>query len=544
MQTLKLRDYQQEALDTLFNAWSTGMKRPAIVLPTGAGKTVIFAALIQKVVEQGRRPMVLVHRDELVNQTVNKIRQAAPGASIGIIKAERHEATGYDVVIASIQTLGKTARLEATDPSAFDVLIVDECHHAYARTWRQTLEHFGCFNPKSNSVAVGLTATMERADGHLGTIWESVIYSKDILWMIRHGHLVDVRGQMVKLDDLDMSKVAYSRGDYQEGAVAAALEAADAPAQVAAAYHRYATREDGTLRPGILFAPTVASAQEFASAMCSAGITSEVVHGGTPTEERALIYKRAREGETTVISSCMVLTEGFDQPEMEVAVVARMTARAGLYVQMAGRVLRPAPWAGKKEALILDVVGVTGRHALASLSSLAAATVKDGESLAEAVIREEREAGELAGLKLKQAARTAEVDLFHTSTSAWLQTHKGTWFIPTRVATVFLWKQDDGTYRVGRSHDNYSMRGPNSGWLMEGSYRLEMAMSWAEQEATELDPSVSNRNASWRKRTAKPTEAQLGHLARARIAITEGLTKNAASDLLSVHFASRLLDRR
>jgi superfamily II DNA or RNA helicase len=545
VKTLKLRKYQTEAIDQLTLAWASGVKRPSVVLPTGMGKTVIFAELIRRTIGEGRRPIVLVHRDELAKQTVKKIEEAAPGVRVGVIKAERHEMVNVDVIVASVQTLGRQARLDRTPSGIADLVIIDECHHASADSYLRILKHFGCFEPSSGAVACGFTATMQRGDEkNLSAVWDKVVYRKDIMYGILHGFLVDVRGKTVKLPTMDLSEVGYSAGDYQEGSLGEALEEAGAPKSTAEAYHEYATRPDGTLRPGILFAPTVASAESFAAEFCSQGIPTEVVTGTTPIEDRELIYKRARAGETKVIASCMVLTEGFDMPEMEVAVIARLTARAGLYIQMVGRVLRPAPWTGKTEALVIDVVGVSERHALASLADLSESKVKPkpDESLAEAKERQDAEAESIKAGKQHRASKTGDVDLFKRSKSAWLQSKGGRWFIPTRVATVFLWEQEDGTFKVGRTKDNYTMKGGS--WLVEGSFTLEMAMAWAEQEAADLDPSVSSRSASWRTRSAKPSDAQKGQLAKCRITFDDTMTKAEASDLLSIHYASRLLDPR
>lgn len=545
MKTLKLRKYQTDALDALAEAWGRGVRRPAIVLPTGMGKTVIFAELIRRCIAIGKTPMVLVHRDELAKQTVVKIEQAAPGVAIGVIKAERHEMTGVDVIVASVQTLGRQARLDRTPANLADVIIVDECHHAAAASYLRIMEHFGCWEP-DRAVACGFTATMQRGDDrHLGQVWQEVVFRKDIMYGILHGHLVNVRGKTVKLPTLDLSEVKYSAGDYQDGSLGDALEDAGAPKSTAEAYHTYATKPDGTLRKGIIFAPTVESARSFAAEFNAQGIVTEVVTGETPTEDRNLIYKRIKSGETTVLASCMVLTEGFDEPELEVAVIARMTSKAGLYVQMAGRVLRPAPWAGKTEALIIDVTGVTERHALASIADLTEGKIKpkDGESLQEAEERQEAEEGAARG-KQHRATRTGDVDLFKRSRSAWLQTTGGRWFIPTRVCTVFLWESEEG-WKIGRSATNYAMRGEGAGWLLDGqAFELEMAMAWAEQEAADIDPSVSSRTASWRTKREPASAAQLGQLAKRRITFPGNVTKNEASDLLSVSFASKLLDPR
>jgi len=496
MKTLSLRDYQIEAVDAVSKAWAADVRRPAVVLPTGMGKTVIFADMVAREHVAGHVTLILVHRDELVRQTVEKIEAAAPGARVGVIKAERNEWVGCDVVIASVQTLGRAARRMVVPPTTFDLVIVDECHHATAKSYVETLEWFGVMDPFASTRAVGFTATLGRADGaQLGKVWESVAYRRDITYGIARGHLADVRGIQVTVGGLDLATVARSHGDYQEGQLGDAMVASGAGKEIADAYWEHASIDDGhhdnaIPRPGILFAPSVASAVAFADDLNDAGIVTEVVTGETAPEDRQLIYKRVRAGETKIIASCMVLTEGFDLPEVEVAIIARPTTNAALYVQMVGRVLRPAPWSGKTGALVLDVVGVAGKLPLATIADLTVTETKPlpGESLMEALAREQEAISTLESARERIEGDRAgvEVQLFDQSATVWLRTHGGKWFIPIKGATVFLWPRVDGTYDVGKCGP-YSTTGGT--WLHKG-LGVEMAMSWGEQEAHEIDASV------------------------------------------------------
>lgn len=556
VKTLILRDYQQQAVDALNTAfYADGLKRAAVVLYTGGGKTVIFAHLVAAAVEAGIRPLILVHRDELVRQTIDKISSAAPDVTIGVIKAERNELHG-DVLVASIQTISRQSRLDQLPADLTELIIVDECHHTAADTWSRVLEHFGGFDPDSPTRVAGFTATLERGDDRsLGDVWQEVVYSRDVMHGIKHGHLVDVRGQMVKVAALDLDSVKRARGDYTDGGLASALEEADVPATVAAAYDTYARRprdDDrvvgprGELRRGILFAPTVASAESFAEQFNAHGIPAEVVTGTTPTEERQLIYKRLAAGDIKLIASCQVLTEGFDLPEVEVAVMARPTSRAGLYVQMVGRILRPAPWTGKTEALVLDVVGVSERHKLATLADLSPKTkrVADGESLFEAEFREETEKSNQPERSVPSARRTAEVELFAASTAAWSQTYTGLWFVSTAAHVYFLWPTAEG-FRIGKAPvraRRVGRRLEGCEWLLDyRPFTIERAMAWATQEAEEEDPTIASRDRSWRVKRQKPSEAQLKAARFARVD-PDGMTKGELSEALSIAFTSRMLD--
>jgi superfamily II DNA or RNA helicase len=552
MHTLKLRGYQAEALAAVDERLAAGELRTAVVLPTGMGKTVVFSHLIARQLDAGRRVVVLVHRDELAEQAASKVRSVSPDATVGIIKAERNELDAQ-VLICSVQTLARPARIEQIKDVG--CVIVDECHHAVARTWTEVLTYFGCFavdteemyvDPADCVPAIGFTATMYREDGRgLGNIWQSVAYEREIEYGIEHGYLCDVRGQQVTVDGFDLAQIAKSRGDYREGQLGNALIDCGAGDVIAKAYIEHATASGSEsqaprFRRGVLFAPTVESAYHFADVMNEHGIRAATIVGETSREDRALIYKQYEAGEIDVLTNAMVLTEGWDSPATEVAVIARPTQNPGLYTQMVGRVLRPFP--GKTEALVLDVVGIAGQHRLQSLTTLTKVEIKPGESLTEAQERAEREHADAAERgKIAKAHEAREVELFAASHSVWLQTKGGVRFIPVRVSgeagSVVLWQSPQtGLWSVG-----IKVRSQQGVWKVRG-VEFEYALSWGEQIATEIDPTVATKDRAWRR--AKPSEAQLDLALRMKLAPVEELTamrRGAVSDLLSIHFANREL---
>lgn len=550
------REYQNEAIDAVLADWAGGVQRPAVVLPTGMGKTTIFVKLMKRIVSAFIRPLVIVHRDELVKQTVGALSVIAPELTVGVIKGDRNEIEGRQIVVASIATLGRASRLSVIPRHRFTATVVDEAHHAAADSYVRVLEHFRTFEAGAASYAVGFTATMEHSDRSLAKVWDKITYTKDVLWGIMHGFLVDPKGKQVPIQGLDLSDVKTNAGDYQDGDLADALDAAGAYSATAKAYDQHGRRDDGTLRPGILFAPTVASARHFAEAFNLAGIPTEVVVGDTPTAERDAIYARYAAGKTMVLSSCMVLTEGFDAPFAEVCVMARPTQVQRLYIQCVGRVLRP--FAGKTGALVLDVVGVTDMHALASLNVLIPPVngkpveLKPDETITDGVIRTQDAVKYLKG----ELGKASDVDLFDRSQTAWLRTPGGTWFIPTKHGYFFLHLSDkDHTWHVGKSATQYAMRNrygaPHSpgapidintyGWII-GGLTLDYAMTAAETYADDLDGSVSSRKASWRSKKY-PSQAQLDQMEKHGIPHDPTIRKSAASDLISLYFASKLFDR-
>lgn len=541
---LRLRGYQTDAIDAVFKAWADGMRRPAIVLPTGAGKTVVFSALISQFAGSfapggglGHRVIVLVHRDELADQAMAKIHAVAPHLTVGKVKAETRQVHA-DVMVCSVQTLARgTAlrqiRADETRHGRVGLIITDECHHAAAPSYGKVYDAF------PDALQLGVTATMARGDRlGLGDVWEEVVYSRSILWMMSKGYLAPVRTRQVQVAKLDMGGVKTSRGDYAAGDLGRAMLEAEAEKAIPRAYRDHA---DG--RPGIVFTPTVATAQAVADEMNAAGITTAVVSGETPKDERHTIYDDFRHGRVQVLSNCMVLTEGFDAPWAEVAVIARPTQSAPLYTQMVGRVLRPYP--GKADALVLDLVGASSNklRTLVDLDpTVPLREVQEGETLQEAIEREAEEDKDgpvntfvtegMFGLKVK------DVDMFSASDKVWLKTRAGVLFVPAGDTTVFLFKSladpslmDVVTYTKGHPRP---VRHPKHQGL-----DLSTAMAWGEVVAEDVGAFSVAKSASWRK--GKPSEDQL-RVTESLGIDTTGMRRGAVSDVISVAFASRDLD--
>lgn len=543
MTALTLRKYQQEAIGAVLTDWDSAVTPTAVVLPTGMGKTVIFSELANRwhCANDYRRVLVLVHRDELAQQAMAKLRAMLPPVvTVGRVQAE-HDDTDADVIVASVQTLRSPARMARLNDVG--MIVIDECHHAMSTSYLQILNHYGALeeDPSERTPCVGFTATLERTDGKgLGTIFRNVAYSQDIMYGIRQGYLADVRGLTVVSEGIDLSKVKRSHGDYDEGQLGEIMGQAVVCRATADAY-----LEHGGNQPGVLFAPTVASSYAMADAFNRAGVPTEVVEGTIPPSVRAGIYHRFRTGETRVLANCMVLTEGWDEPCATVAIMARPTTSVGLYQQCVGRVLRPFP--GKGKALVLDVVGVAKRAKLVSLIDMSVWSPKEGETLLEAAEREMSEETEegwgasprrTKGPKYEEGGGLVEVNLFAASSTCWLQTRKGVWFIPTREKVWFLWEYADGTFGIAtydaKDYRSRPVMGPTG-------LPMGLAMGIAEQEATMADPMVANRASSWRKGNVAVTEPQRAQLARWGIP-AEGLFKNTASDALSVAVASHRID--
>ena len=534
---LPLRPYQLEAVEAVEAAWTRGVRSPAVVLPTGAGKTVVFAHLAARWLERGRemstgRVLVLAHRAELLDQAARRIKDVAPGLCVGTVAAGLDE-TDADVIVGSVQTLRLARRRSAL--ADVGLIVTDECHHATADSYRAV------YDAMPGAHMLGVTATMSRGDGQaLGQVWDEIVYRRGIVEMIRDGHLADVRGIRVQVPDLDLSGVKVSRGDYAEGALGTALEASLAPEVVASAYLEHAAD-----RKGLLFAPTVSSAQVLADALTGAGVGTEVVHGAMAENERRAVLRRFETGATQVLSNCMVLTEGFDSPSASACVIARPTRSAPLYVQMAGRVLRPYP--GKEHALVLDVVGATAMHSLASLATLAGAPVRDGQSLTEAETEEAEREDERARERLIHAGPVdaVEVDLFGTSAFRWHQTRGGLWYIATGPRYwALIPGAEPGTYDVTWIAQRAPLDGKRGAFAQTGVSEISMAMAWAERGASDddLGGTISGKGRHWHRK--RPSEKQAAFASSLGIVITDDMRALDVSDAIDRIMASRAIDAR
>lgn len=557
MTEIKLRDYQREAIDAVFKAWADGMKRPAIVLPTGAGKTVVFSALVREFRREavkapgwkenkapGSRVMILAHRDELVDQAIAKLKAVMPGVNVGKVKAEDNDVRA-DVMVGSVQTLASKRRahevfMAQQTYGPIGLIITDECHHAAAASYQKIYAAF------PNALQLGVTATMARGDGvGLGSTWEDVVFQRSILWMIAKGYLTDVRTKRIDLKELDMGAVKSSRGDWQAGALGEALMEAEADTAIARAY-----KENAGTRQGLVFTPTVETAHAAFGALRDSGITAEPITGETPRDTRQKVFEAYRQDKIQVLVNCMVLTEGFDMPQAEAAVIARPTQSAPLYTQMVGRVLRPYP--GKKEALVLDLVGASANklRTLIDLEPGAVQSVRAGESLAEAVIREEEERNQkVPAGSLAFELKVREVNSFEASSTAWIRTPAGVMFIncgPTEQRTargsvrVFLWPSTapdkSGTWDVCLSKPGHSWKRTDYVGLDLGS-----AMAWAEAVAEDYGQLSTRKSARWRK--DKPSPAQVALATGLGVNVGPDLRRGQVSELIDMALGAKVFDR-
>jgi DNA repair protein RadD len=349
---LELWPYQRDVDARLEACIAAGRRRPLIAMATGAGKTVVIAVVINDWVQRGARVLFLAHRHELITQASAKLL-AAGVHDHAILKAGFPPRLMAPLQVGSVQTIHARAfRTKKIELGAFDLVVIDEAHHARARTYQQIVDAF------PNAVIIGLTATPCRGDGlGLGNIFNALIEGPSVEELIREGRLVGTRVfAPVRPDVADGIKT--QQGDYVVGQLASRMNTDALVGDIILHWHRH-----GADRRTVCFAVDVKHSLHIRDEFRRAGVLAEHIDGTTPLEERTAILAKLSAGEIGVVSNCMVLTEGWDQPAVSCLVLARPTRQLGLFRQMVGRVLRPAP--GKDVAIILDHSGATFRHGFA-----------------------------------------------------------------------------------------------------------------------------------------------------------------------------------
>lgn len=350
---VKLRPYQEEAFRSVMQTWDQGVQRTLLVLPTGTGKTIVFAKIAEQLVRNGERVLILAHRGELLDQAADKIKTAT-GIESALEKAKDSAAGSIlPITVGSVQTLQSEKRLERFSPKHYTTIIIDEAHHSLSASYRNVINYF------SGAKLLGVTATPDRGDKKdLGQVFESIAYEYDMRSAIRDGYLCPIRAQTIPLN-LDISKVGISAGDFKAGEIGDALE--PYLHQIAMEMRKYCSD-----RKTVVFLPLVKTSQRFCELLNRYGFKAAEVNGTSANREQVL--KDFDAGRYNVLCNSMLLTEGWDCPSVDCVIVLRPTKVRSLYSQMIGRGTRLYP--GKDHLLVLDFLWHTARHELCHPASL------------------------------------------------------------------------------------------------------------------------------------------------------------------------------
>lgn len=344
---MELRPYQTEAKENIFSEWNKGVKRTLLVLPTGCGKTIVFAKVAEECVNNGDRVLILAHRGELLEQASDKIAKAT-GLGCAVEKAEQTcLGSWFRITVGSVQSLMKEKRLNQFCPDYFSTIIIDEAHHCLSDSYQRILKHF------SGAKVLGVTATPDRGDmRNMGEFFESLAYEYTLPKAIKSGYLSPIKALTIPLK-MDLTGVGVQAGDFKLGDIGTALD--PYLHQIADEMVNYCMD-----RKTVVFLPLVKTSRKFMNILNEKGFRAAEVNGDS--RDRADILEAFDRDKFNVLCNSMLLTEGWDCPSVDCIVVLRPTKVRSLYSQMVGRGTRLHP--GKENLLLLDFLWHTERHEL------------------------------------------------------------------------------------------------------------------------------------------------------------------------------------
>jgi superfamily II DNA or RNA helicase len=523
------REYQQAALDAIAERYAADVYRQLLVLPTGAGKTVVFSLLANRWMLYGSRVLVLAHRDRLIQQAVEKLCKIVPVQSMGVVKAEQNRFHA-PCVVASVQTLAREARLRQMPQ--FDLVIIDECHRSAAKQYRNIVKHV-CHE---RTLLLGVTATPDRSDGVglVPRIFDEVVYELPILELIEQGHLVDIQVKNVGVP-MDLADVKTKRGtdgerDLDQDALAIKMDAANWYE-----YVRDAWLEHARDRRTIVFVPRVAMAYRLAEVMRESGIKAEALDGSTHLGHQRLVVAEFEAGRTQMLINCDLFVEGADIPSIDCVVLARPTKSRIVKMQAIGRGTRPSPATGKSDLLVLDLVAAVQPGLCSAGDALGVKLLKEGENLTQAKKREKKEQEEAERREaeqqelLREQMQARHVDLFgNPSNSASNSRYQFNWDIHREAQQAFLTVA--GTiFEISKSGQVYC--------AYEGTAPIDEFPSYLEARNACEDRAkqiLFAPTARWRSKPASSKQLEILH--RLKIPYSPEISSGEASNLIDQRF--------
>lgn len=537
---MKLRDYQQEAIDNILTALDNDVRRQLVVLATGSGKTVVAAHLHDRI---GGKTLFLAHRKELLHQAANTYKALHPNLSVSIEQADSHATQEDDVVVASVPTLGRSGseRIMKFGKNHFDTVIIDEAHHFSEdnSTYSNILSYF---TPK---LRLGITATPQRGDSKsLIGVFDEIVYFKPMDELIKDGYLSPITGYRIKTDT-DISSVKSRAGDYIQSDLSEAVNNEERNKTIVKAYKELASE-----RKALSFCVDVQHAYDLRDEFIAHGVNAATVVGETHPDERARIFQDFRNGSIRVLTGANVFVEGYDEPSVDCVIFARPTKSQVYFSQAIGRGTRL--FESKQDCLIIDVADATkGKRpvSLPTLMGLPPDFDLEGEDPFEAKEKYDelieiapQEASRIKSLKDVKAAweridfympPAVDNDLLAYSQYIWIDVGNDTYMINLTGGeklkiqgdtlgryTVYL-KHETGVYRLGVCQD------------MQEAFRR--SDKWIVQNRSD-NIKLIDTNEPWRKQPA--TDKQLKWLKKFGVPIIEGLSKGEASQMLDKLFES------
>jgi len=348
---MRLRDYQQRAVDETRKVISLGKKKVLVVSPTGSGKSVIISEIFRLANEKGKKCLFMVHRRNLVTQIKETMEKF--GLRVGVIMAGVESDLTCDVQVSTIQTFARRLQLDSLDSNRFffqaDLVVVDEAHRCCSK---QYVDVLGLYADK---VIIGFTGTPARSDGKgLGEIFDAIVDVVGVKELTEQGHLAEVTYYCPPLG-INLDKVKSQCGDYQIADLGNKMSKPKLVGDVVENWLKY-----GQGRKTIVFAVNVKHSRHLLEAFTKKGIPCARLDAKSPEEERNAVFEAMENGDITVLINVLLYVEGMDCPEIGCVSFARPTKSLVLYRQGAGRGMRPKSNGG--DLIFFDHGGVVDRH--------------------------------------------------------------------------------------------------------------------------------------------------------------------------------------
>lgn len=524
---MTLRPYQAECIEAIIASMRAKNQRQLIALPTGSGKTVVFAALIQRLTRG--RALVLAHREELLDQAVAKIRALMPNADIGVDQGKRKAGLNHQIVVASVPTM-RGKRLLKWPEDHFTLVIIDEAHHSTAKSYRDIVTHFGVGEtPKKGKLLIGVTATPFRGGGkqNLHELFEAITYQKTIRDLVRDGFLSPIRGYSIGTD-VSLDGIKTVAGDFDQPELAARVNVDSRNQTILDAVKTIAPRDQT-----VIFTVSVDHAHTLAQLFDANGIRTEAIWGNMMSQDRSRILKEYANGEIQCLTNVNVLTEGWDCPSVSTIVMACPTKSHVKYMQAVGRGTRIAE--GKDFLKILDLDDIITKYSLCHIGVLMGRKGEkpaDNQDLLEWDEEEQvKETEKSARTATKLRLETSMIDLvgedasiFAQSPLAWIELDVDIYYLKVGDRLLIIEKRGEGWF----------CRGEDAHFTTLGhaiSHSDDIAMGIADETSSQL---LIQRSARWRKDPASVN--QISRLGKYGIEYPIDLTKGQAGTLLTRYF--------
>lgn len=509
-----LYPFQKEAKDAVLRHWEKGNQAALISLPTGSGKTIVFSDVLQSsLCGTGGKGLVLVHRDELQRQALEKLNFVWPKVKVSTVDAGSTNFAGQ-ITIASVMSIAK--RLDKV-PRIHKV-VTDEAHHAPASSWLKIYNRIGELIPSWQHLGVTATPIRTKGVSDIEAIFGKPVYVKSIFELIVEGYLSPLKGLEVRTE-VCVEDVGIQGGDFIAEELSRAINTKERNRLVVENYLELAAD-----RKALVFAADLNHAKSLAEVFKAQGVSAAWVSGETPLNLRRSLLEKLRRGQLKVIVNCMVFTEGFDEPSLDAILVARPTRSLVLYCQMIGRGLRAYP--GKKNCLFIDFVDNSSKHRLISMQDLLMfyQTKKTEKNIAELLARrlaKERQSSSVNGKRrpvidlnptnlpllvslenLSSSAR--EIDLFGLDAFAWYTAGVSNYVQVNETLSLLIRPASDRT-----GHVLYGVF-PKAGFfapLLDAPAAFDLAYGCGNAYLFDYgDRHLAAKGAQWRN--GKPTDIQ------------------------------------